>query len=120
MILPHMQPCRATDWSGDVDDLWRRSSKPLFGMSQQFLSSVAQSGAASHQLNHFGDGCILWRTFIPGWPALYMAWEAAAWSDDDLSLLPDLIIRIDRLLTTLICVLIRLYQLHSFAGSSAV
>jgi len=46
--------------------------------------------------------------------------EAAAWSDDDLSLLPDLIIRIDRLLTTLICVLIRLYQLHSFAGSSAV
>ena len=44
--------------------------KPLFGMSQQFLSSVAQSGAASHQLNHF------WRTFIPGWPALYMAWEA--------------------------------------------
>ena len=44
--------------------------KPLFGMSQQFLSSVAQYGAASHQLKHFGDGCILWRTFIPGWPAL--------------------------------------------------
>jgi hypothetical protein len=31
--------------------------------------------AASRQLNHFGDGCILWRTFIPGWPGLYMAWK---------------------------------------------
>ena len=72
------------------------------------FSSVEPFRRWMHTLAHFHP-----RVARP----LYMAWEAAAWSDDDLSLLPDLIIRIDRLLTTLICVLIRL---HSFAGSSAV